>query len=186
MPRKEEAGQVRYQDAQTPKTFKVSPGLIAGPTAFLFLREALQPLVEDTMYYWLTDKDNKNGPMLTQEEYGFYDCAGYVGLFLGVCIYNRYMSKWKFRRIFIWAQVNSPRRRGGKKKPCSRVLERMLINKSFIKAGLPRHIQHAGPLFCFAMESRAWDSGYAHRLCGRRGCLHLSALLYDPVLCAGF
>ena len=76
-----------------------------GRTAlFIFLRQSLQVGLGETMFVWLTKYPE--GPQLSPSKLGFVDCFGSLGLLIGVCIYNKYMTNWSFRRIFLTAQIS--------------------------------------------------------------------------------
>ncbi|CAE7189984.1 unnamed protein product [Symbiodinium sp. KB8] len=76
-----------------------------GRTAlFIFLRQSLQVGLGETMFVWLTKYPE--GPQLSPSKLGFVDCFGALGLLTGVCIYNKYMTSWSFRRIFLTAQLS--------------------------------------------------------------------------------
>ncbi|CAE7241427.1 unnamed protein product, partial [Symbiodinium pilosum] len=70
---------------------------------FIFLRQCLRPGLGETMFKWLTD--HPGGPQLGAAKLGFVDCFGSLGLLCGICIYNKYMTNWSFRRIFVTAQL---------------------------------------------------------------------------------
>ncbi|CAE7789948.1 unnamed protein product, partial [Symbiodinium sp. CCMP2456] len=81
---------------------QITPHL--GRTAlFIFLRQCLQGGLGETMFVWLTKYPA--GPQLSPSKLGFVDCFGSLGLLVGVCIYNKYMTSWSFRRIFFTAQL---------------------------------------------------------------------------------
>ncbi|CAE7528805.1 unnamed protein product [Symbiodinium natans] len=75
-----------------------------GRTAlFVFLRQCLHTGLGDTMFVWRTKYPG--GPQLSPAQLGFVDCFGSLGLLVGVCIYNKFMTNWSFRRIFLTAQL---------------------------------------------------------------------------------
>ncbi|GAB5033212.1 major facilitator superfamily protein isoform 2 [Nannochloropsis oceanica] len=81
---------------------KISPK-IAKPAIFFFLREACQPNIAEAMFYFYTS--DPNGPLFTPQFLGVLSCIGSVSMMIGIAMYNRYMSSWKYRTIFIAAQV---------------------------------------------------------------------------------
>eukprot|EP00439_Symbiodinium_sp_Y106_P050335 s2511_g6.t1 len=81
---------------------QITPHL--GRTAlFIFLRQCLQGGLGETMFVWLTKYPE--GPQLSPSKLGFVDCFGSLGLLVGICIYNKFMTSWSFRRIFFTAQL---------------------------------------------------------------------------------
>eukprot|EP00401_Gymnodinium_catenatum_P075175 CAMPEP_0117508248 /NCGR_PEP_ID=MMETSP0784-20121206/26850_1 /TAXON_ID=39447 /ORGANISM="" /LENGTH=577 /DNA_ID=CAMNT_0005303795 /DNA_START=104 /DNA_END=1837 /DNA_ORIENTATION=+ len=77
--------------------------LLAKTALFIFLRECLQPNLGDAMFVWL--KDSPEGPQFSATIMGWMDCFGFVGLLLGITLYNKYLTRVSYRRIFLTAQV---------------------------------------------------------------------------------
>jgi folate/biopterin transporter len=80
----------------------ISP-LLAKTALFIFLRECMQPGLGDAMFIWL--KDYPEGPQFSARVMGWMDCFGYVGLLLGVTLYNKYLTHVSYQKIFLIAQV---------------------------------------------------------------------------------
>lgn len=80
---------------------RISPK-IAKPAIYFFLREAVQPNIAEAMFYWYTSAPG--GPEFKPQFLGVLDCIASVSMIIGISLYNRYMSTWKYRTIFIASQ----------------------------------------------------------------------------------
>ena len=80
---------------------RISPK-IARPAIYFFLREAVQPNFSEAMFYWYTSAPG--GPMFKPQFLGILDCIASVSMIVGIALYNRYMSGWKYRTIFTASQ----------------------------------------------------------------------------------
>ncbi|TFJ86771.1 hypothetical protein NSK_001859 [Nannochloropsis salina CCMP1776] len=80
---------------------RISPK-IARPAIYFFLREALQPNIAEAMFYWYTSAEG--GPGFKPQFLGILNCIASVSMIVGISLYNRYMSTWKYRTIFIASQ----------------------------------------------------------------------------------
>ncbi|CAE7236257.1 unnamed protein product [Symbiodinium natans] len=75
---------------------------LSNTASLLFLRTFLQPGLGESMFVWMSKADN--GPKFTPQLLGMADCFGFVGLFLGVLFFNRFLRRWKYRSIFLLGQ----------------------------------------------------------------------------------
>ena len=71
---------------------------VANAGLFIFLSNSLTPDIETAMFYWYTN--SPEGPMFTPQFVGYISGIAYGAMFLGILIYNRYLSSWKYRTIF--------------------------------------------------------------------------------------
>jgi len=77
--------------------------LLAKTAIFIFLRECMQPSLGDPMFMWMSHYED--GPKFSAKVLGWVDCFGYLGLLLGVTLYNKYLTSVSYRKIFTIAQV---------------------------------------------------------------------------------
>lgn len=77
--------------------------IIAKATLFLFLREILQPNLDQAMFYWYTDADD--GPHFSPAFVGVINTMAYIAMFIGIVIYNSCLVKISYRSIFISTQI---------------------------------------------------------------------------------
>eukprot|EP01042_Synura_sphagnicola_P000089 gene89-89_t len=84
-------------------TFHQSHPKVASAALFIFLCNAVTPDVESAMFYWLTDFEG--GPQFTSIFIGMISAGAYLAMFLGILLYNFYLSSWPYRKIFSFATV---------------------------------------------------------------------------------
>mmetsp|Transcript_32556 Transcript_32556/g.41751 ORF Transcript_32556/g.41751 Transcript_32556/m.41751 type:complete len:600 (-) Transcript_32556:58-1857(-) len=82
------------------KRYNIWMGKVA---LYLFLIQAMQISAGEAFFYWYTDYDK--GPKFTPEFLGMIDLVSYLSMMVGVSVYNRFLSQWRYRQIFILAQV---------------------------------------------------------------------------------
>eukprot|EP00929_Paragymnodinium_shiwhaense_P026680 TRINITY_DN15807_c0_g3_i1.p1 TRINITY_DN15807_c0_g3~~TRINITY_DN15807_c0_g3_i1.p1 ORF type:complete len:610 (+),score=64.81 TRINITY_DN15807_c0_g3_i1:47-1831(+) len=77
--------------------------LLAKTAVFIIVRESIQLSTGEAMFQWLTQAEE--GPKFSATLLGWIDIFGYVGLFVGVTLYNKYCTRVSYRRIFAVAQI---------------------------------------------------------------------------------
>eukprot|EP00603_Paraphysomonas_imperforata_P010535 CAMPEP_0114480506 /NCGR_PEP_ID=MMETSP0104-20121206/17170_1 /TAXON_ID=37642 ORGANISM="Paraphysomonas imperforata, Strain PA2" /NCGR_SAMPLE_ID=MMETSP0104 /ASSEMBLY_ACC=CAM_ASM_000202 /LENGTH=110 /DNA_ID=CAMNT_0001655999 /DNA_START=110 /DNA_END=438 /DNA_ORIENTATION=- len=58
-----------------------------------------------SIFYWYTEADD--GPKFSAIYIGVLKMIGYTMMFVGVVIYSRFLTRWPYRRIYIYMQVLS-------------------------------------------------------------------------------
>jgi hypothetical protein len=71
---------------------------VANAGLFIFLSNAITPDIETALFYWYTDAPE--GPQFTPQFVGYISGIAFAAMFLGILIYNRYLSAWPYRSIF--------------------------------------------------------------------------------------
>jgi hypothetical protein len=71
---------------------------VANAGLFIFLSNSITPDIETAMFYWYTN--SPEGPQFTPQFVGYISGIAFAAMFLGILIYNRYLSSWKYRTIF--------------------------------------------------------------------------------------
>lgn len=70
---------------------------------YMFLSTAIQISADEAFFFWYTD--NKEGPLFSPEFMGYIDFMGYISMLVGVALYNKLFSNWKYPKIFTLAQI---------------------------------------------------------------------------------
>lgn len=71
---------------------------VANAGLFIFLSNSITPDIETAMFYWYTNAPE--GPQFTPQFVGYISGIAFGAMFIGILIYNRYLSSWKYRTIF--------------------------------------------------------------------------------------
>lgn len=71
---------------------------VANAGLFIFLSNSITPDIETAMFYWYTNAPE--GPQFTPQFVGYISGIAFGAMFIGILIYNRYLSAWKYRTIF--------------------------------------------------------------------------------------
>mmetsp|Transcript_120684 Transcript_120684/g.303504 ORF Transcript_120684/g.303504 Transcript_120684/m.303504 type:complete len:639 (-) Transcript_120684:232-2148(-) len=79
--------------------------ILAKTALFIFLRQCLQPGLGEAMFVWLTKAEE--GPKFSPTMLGWIDCFGSFSLLLGITIYNKYLTRVSYRKIFLIAQIST-------------------------------------------------------------------------------
>eukprot|EP00929_Paragymnodinium_shiwhaense_P026668 TRINITY_DN15807_c0_g1_i3.p1 TRINITY_DN15807_c0_g1~~TRINITY_DN15807_c0_g1_i3.p1 ORF type:complete len:444 (+),score=42.89 TRINITY_DN15807_c0_g1_i3:749-2080(+) len=77
--------------------------VLAKTAVFILLRDGIQPNTGEAMFQWLTKADE--GPKFSPTVIGWVDIFSYMGLLVGVTLYNTYCTKVSYRKIFAVAQI---------------------------------------------------------------------------------
>jgi uncharacterized membrane protein YgcG len=74
--------------------------LIGTTGLFFFSVTALAPDTDTAMFYWYTDYEG--GPQFTPRFVGYISALSFGAMFVGILVYNRFLSSWPFRRTFYY------------------------------------------------------------------------------------
>ena len=77
---------------------------VARSGLFIFLASASTPSIDTALFYWLTDYDN--GPKFSPIFIGCIGAVAFAAMFIGVLIYNYYLSSWSYRSIFTLSLIS--------------------------------------------------------------------------------
>eukprot|EP00929_Paragymnodinium_shiwhaense_P026671 TRINITY_DN15807_c0_g2_i1.p1 TRINITY_DN15807_c0_g2~~TRINITY_DN15807_c0_g2_i1.p1 ORF type:complete len:609 (+),score=89.65 TRINITY_DN15807_c0_g2_i1:225-1829(+) len=77
--------------------------VLAKTAVFIVLRDVIQPSTGEAMFQWLTTAEE--GPKFSPTVLGWLDIFGYVGLFVGIVLYNKFCTNVSYRTIFAVAQI---------------------------------------------------------------------------------
>jgi hypothetical protein len=70
---------------------------------FIFLRASVQIDTEHSFFYWYTEADE--GPKFSPRFVGLMSTVAFSTMFVGVVVYNSFLSKFTYRSIFTYAQL---------------------------------------------------------------------------------
>eukprot|EP00603_Paraphysomonas_imperforata_P010499 CAMPEP_0114475414 /NCGR_PEP_ID=MMETSP0104-20121206/14130_1 /TAXON_ID=37642 ORGANISM="Paraphysomonas imperforata, Strain PA2" /NCGR_SAMPLE_ID=MMETSP0104 /ASSEMBLY_ACC=CAM_ASM_000202 /LENGTH=107 /DNA_ID=CAMNT_0001649919 /DNA_START=165 /DNA_END=484 /DNA_ORIENTATION=- len=56
-------------------------------------------------FYWYTEAED--GPQFSAIYIGILKMFGYIMMLVGVVVYSRYLTRWPYRRIYIYMQILS-------------------------------------------------------------------------------
>ncbi|GBG74558.1 hypothetical protein CBR_g18969 [Chara braunii] len=70
---------------------------------YMFIAEAAAPTISDTLVYWSTSA--QDGPKFSEKFIGISNMIGLLGLLVGITIYNRFLKRVPYRKIFLAAQI---------------------------------------------------------------------------------
>eukprot|EP00602_Paraphysomonas_sp_CaronLab_P009170 CAMPEP_0185032074 /NCGR_PEP_ID=MMETSP1103-20130426/19919_1 /TAXON_ID=36769 /ORGANISM="Paraphysomonas bandaiensis, Strain Caron Lab Isolate" /LENGTH=560 /DNA_ID=CAMNT_0027567833 /DNA_START=250 /DNA_END=1932 /DNA_ORIENTATION=+ len=71
---------------------------VANAGLFIFLSNAVTPDIETALFYWFTDSED--GPQFSPQFVGYISGIAFGAMFVGILLYNRYLSTWTYRSIF--------------------------------------------------------------------------------------
>lgn len=83
--------------------FNVRFRLLTKVATFIFLRECFQLDTDQALFYWVTQY--QHGPMISSEFVGYMATVGFCAMFLGVALYNRFLYRYSYQRIFAVATI---------------------------------------------------------------------------------
>lgn len=106
---------------------------VANAGLFIFLSSSLTPDVETAMFYWYTN--SPDGPMFTPQFVGYISGIAYGAMFLGILIYNRYLSSWKYRTIFASTMLFLA---------CMGLIDVILVKRWNLSIGIPDEVMILG------------------------------------------
>ncbi|EGB07924.1 hypothetical protein AURANDRAFT_2498, partial [Aureococcus anophagefferens] len=72
---------------------------LASAAVFIFLSGALSPATE-VMFAWFHDDEKDDGNCAKRVYYGYMRATGRVFGLVGIILYNKYLSRWPYRRVF--------------------------------------------------------------------------------------
>jgi hypothetical protein len=99
---------------------------VANVALFIFLQQSLTPDIETTMFYWYTDAEN--GPKFDPVFVGIISMIGYMTMFLGIAIFNKYLTTWQYRKIFVCTQLLMVG---------TNMLDLVIVTRKNIEVGIP-------------------------------------------------
>jgi hypothetical protein len=71
---------------------------VANAGLFIFLSNSITPDIETALFYWYTN--SPDGPQFSPQFVGYISGIAFGAMFLGILLYNRYLSSWRYRTIF--------------------------------------------------------------------------------------
>jgi len=127
-------------------TLRRISSVLAKTAVFIFLRQVVQPSIGEAVFQWSIKADN--GPKFTLTFLGLVDAVGFLGLFTGILLYQRYLTKVSYRWVFAAGQVVAV---------LANLLDLVLIKRWNLSVGLPDQVFVVGDTIFTTTIRRFFD-----------------------------